>query len=123
MAARRPRASRSAARAGRTVTAEVMPGSSQQRRTTAIPATMPISEPFSSAHRAERVAHVLGQELRLLPCREVRADIVPLEEDEVRISRLRPILRRLVDLVAEGADPRRQRKPARIEEAALAVAV
>src|SRR4051812_32297006 len=75
-----------------------------------------------SAHRPERITHVVGQQLRLFPCGEVRSDGVRLIEDEVRIGRARPAFGRLVDLVSERADAGRQWHTARIEEAGFAVA-
>src|SRR5437870_2313155 len=78
--------------------------------------------PPGLAHGSKRLAHVLGEQQRLFPGREVRALVMRTVEDEVRVSGARPAFRRLVDFVPERTDSGRQRNTARIEETSLAVA-
>src|SRR6516162_3201160 len=81
------------------------------------------SESVSSAHRPEGFAEILRQSLRLLPRGEVRALWVTLVIDEVRIGFARPAFRRLINLVLERTDARRQRYPLRRKEGQLALPV
>src|SRR6266849_3237112 len=73
-------------------------------------------EALRLATGSKRRAHVLGEGLRLLPCREMRPFGVELVLDEVGIGPARPAFRRLVDLLGEGAHTHRERDPTRREE-------
>ena len=53
------------------------------------------------AQRPERRAQLLGEELRLLPRREVTALVDLVEVDELGIGALGPAPRRLVDLAGK----------------------
>src|SRR5215217_9596809 len=55
------------------------------------------------AKRSERLADVFGEQLGLLPGREVPAPVVLVVGDEVGIRLLGPAARDPVDLVGEGA--------------------
>src|SRR4029079_9461523 len=63
-----------------------------------------------SAQRLERRAHLLAEELRLLPRGEV-ATLVDLREvDDVRVRRLDPAARRPPDLARERREAERDRR-------------
>src|SRR5436305_14831801 len=58
---------------------------------------------FASAQRPERCSDVFGEQLRLLPGREVSAPVVPVVVDEVGVGPLGPAPRGPIELVGEGA--------------------
>src|SRR5687767_11430600 len=70
------------------------------------------------ANPQERCPELGGEQLRLLPSREVSALIEPVVVDKVGIRPLRPTLRRLVDLFGESAYGDRELNAPHIEEAA-----
>src|SRR5215207_3968427 len=70
-----------------------------------------------SAQGPEGGAELLGEELRLLPGREVVALVDLVEVDEVGIGLLGPGPRGLVELVGEDAHRRRDGDPLDVEEA------
>src|ERR1700693_5314256 len=76
-----------------------------------------------SVHRFKRRAEVAHEELRLLPRREVAALVVPGVKDELGIRLLRPALRRLIELLREGAHAGRDGDVLRCEEREMALPV
>src|SRR5688572_1922245 len=62
---------------------------------------------FELSQRLEPCAHLIHQELRLFPRREVPALVELVVMDEVRIGLLRPSPRRMVDLVRKDAQRNR----------------
>src|SRR5262245_37704832 len=76
-----------------------------------------------SAERPEGGSHLLGEQLQLLPGREVTALREPVVVDQVRVRALGPAPRRAVDLVWEGADTGRELDPLRREEGEFALPV
>src|SRR3954468_15052856 len=68
--------------------------------------------------RPERNSELVGQRRGLLPRSEVAALGQAVVVDQLGIGLLCPALRRLVDLVGEGADGDRDLDAARVEEAA-----
>src|SRR5687768_18342058 len=71
--------------------------------------------PYTTLFRSsERRADVFGEQLRLLPGREVPAPVVLVVRDEVGIRLFGPAPRDPVDLVREGADTDRDRKSTRL---------
>src|SRR3954470_4512241 len=76
------------------------------------------------AQRPEGGAKLFGEQLRLLPGREVAAAIEPVVVDEVvRIGALGPAARSLVELVGEDADGERDRDVLGIEEVRLVLPI
>src|SRR5947209_13222652 len=75
-----------------------------------------------SAYRSKCLAHVFGEQLRLLPRCEMGPLVVCPVENEVRIGCSCPAFRRLVDFVPESAHAGGQRHTPRVEEPGLAVA-
>src|SRR3954454_9320964 len=73
----------------------------------------------SSAQRSGRRADVFGEQLRLLPGREVPAPVVLVVVDEVGVRLLGPAPRNPVELVGEGAHADRDRDALGGEEATL----
>src|SRR5919201_3615677 len=70
-----------------------------------------MSAPFgSSAQRAEGRADLLGEELGLLPRREVAASVGLVEVDDARVARFDPAQRRLPDLAGERREPEGNRR-------------
>src|SRR5689334_20450087 len=61
----------------------------------------------SLPQRAERGAELFGEELGLLPCREVPTPINRVVVDEVRVCPLRPAARSLVELLRKDRHRRR----------------
>src|SRR5437763_6389828 len=59
---------------------------------------------LGSTERPEGVAQLAGEQLRLLPGREVAAPIDLVVVDELRIRPLRPAARRGIQLVREDRD-------------------
>src|SRR5262249_26029468 len=70
------------------------------------------------ADRLEAGPHFIDEQLRLFPGGEVAALVGPVVVNELRISLLGPALRRLVDLIREGAYRPGDLQPPDIEEAA-----
>src|SRR5690349_14609162 len=79
--------------------------------------------PFLSHHLLaqwpEALAKIFGQELWLLPCREVSAFVVVAVEDHLGIRALRPAARRRINLVGKDGDDNGNRYASCIEEATL----
>jgi hypothetical protein len=69
------------------------------------------------AKRAEPSANLLGEQLRLLPCRVVPASVHFVEIDQVGIRALRPAPGSLKQLLREHSHRGRDRHALRIEEA------
>src|SRR6266568_5140778 len=76
-----------------------------------------------SVHRFKRRAQIAHEERRLFPRCEVAALVVPAVEDELRIRLFRPALRRLVELLREGAHAGRDEDVLRREESEMALPV
>src|SRR4051812_37259232 len=73
--------------------------------------------------RAERLSQLGGEQLGLLPRREVAAFVEPVVVDQLGVGPLRPASRRRVDLVGKDAHSDRDRDALRIEEGELVLPV
>src|SRR5262249_56292927 len=75
------------------------------------------------AKSPERGAHLLGEELRLFPGREVSALVDFVEVDEVGVGAFRPASRSLVLLARKDADGDWKGEALHVEEAALVLPI